>query len=78
MLSRLVAPNVNSLDLRGALISPQVIHRATMTDPESMGALLRAIEGFDGQPTTRVALQLAAYLFVRPGELRHAEWTEFD
>jgi integrase len=39
---------------------------------------LRAIDGFDGQPTTRAALRLAAYVFVRPGELRHAEWKEFD
>jgi integrase len=67
-----------SMDLRGALTAPRVIHRATMVDPKSIGALLRAIEGFDGQPTTRAALRLAAYLFARPGELRQAEWTEFD
>jgi integrase len=67
-----------SMDLRGALTAPQVNHRATITDPKNIGALLRAIDGFDGQPTTRAALRLAAYLFVRPGELRHAEWKEFD
>jgi integrase len=67
-----------SVDLRGALIAPQVNHRATIVDPKSIGALLRAINGFDGQPTTRAALRLAAYVFVRPGELRHAEWDEFD
>ena len=67
-----------SIDLRGALTAPQVNHRATIVEPKSIGALLRAIDGFDGQPTTRVALRLAAYVFVRPGELRHAEWNEFD
>jgi integrase len=67
-----------SMDLRGALTAPQVNHRATIIDPKSIGALLRAIDGFDGQPTTRAALRLAAYLFVRPGELRHAEWNEVD
>jgi integrase len=67
-----------SMDLRGALTAPQVNHRATIIDPKSIGGLLRAIDGFDGQPTTRAALRLAAYTFVRPGELRHAEWDEFD
>src|SRR6516165_3568008 len=67
-----------SMDLRGALTAPQVSHRATIVDPKGIGALLRAIDGFDGQPTTRAALRLAAYVFVRPGELRHAEWNEFD
>jgi integrase len=67
-----------SMDLLGALTAPQVNHRATIVDPKSIGALLRAIDGFDGQPTTHAALRLAAYLFVRPGELRHAEWKEFD
>ena len=67
-----------SMDLRGALTTPQVSHRATIVDPSGIGALLRAIEGFDGQPTTHAALRLASYVFVRPGELRHAEWAEFD
>lgn len=67
-----------STDLRGALTAPQVTHRATIVDPTSIGALLRAIDGFDGQPTTRAALRLAAYVFVRPGELRLAAWNEFD
>jgi integrase len=43
-----------------------------------IGALLRAIDGFDGQPTTKAALRLAPLVFVRPGELRHAEWVEID
>jgi integrase len=65
-------------DLRGALTAHQVSHRAAIVDPAGIGAMLRAIDGFDGQPTTRAALRLAALVFVRPGELRHAEWTEFD
>jgi integrase len=65
-------------DLRGALTSRQVVHRATIVEPSKIGALLRAIEGFDGQPMTWAALRLAPHVFVRPGELRHAEWTEFD
>jgi integrase len=67
-----------SMDLRGALTTPQVSHRATIVDPMAIGALLRAIDGFDGQPTTHAALRLAPYIFVRPGELRQAEWAEFD
>jgi len=53
-------------------------HRAAITDPAAFGGLLRAIRGFDGQPTTRAALELAVLLAPRPGELRHAEWREFD
>lgn len=64
--------------LRGALTAPQVKHRSAMTDPKVFGELLRAIEGFQGQPTTQAALKLMAYLFPRPGELRMAEWSEFD
>jgi hypothetical protein len=67
-----------STDLRGALTTPQVNHRATIVDPIAIGGLLRAIDGFDGQPTTEAALRLAPYVFVRPGELRQAEWVEFD
>jgi integrase len=67
-----------SVDLRGALTAPKVKHRATIVEPKAIGALLRAIEGFDGHATTRVALRLAPMIFVRPGELRHAEWKEFD
>ena len=65
-------------DLRGALTTHQVTHRATIIEPTDIGALLRAIDGFDGQPTTRAALRLAPHVFVRPGELRQAEWCEFD
>ena len=67
-----------SADLRGALTTHQVIHRAAIVDPAKIGPLLRAIEGFDGQTVTRLALRLAPHVYVRPGELRQAEWDEFD
>jgi integrase len=67
-----------SADLRGALTAPKVKHRAAVTDPKAIGAILRAIEGYNGQPITLAALRLAPLLFVRPGELRRAEWSEFD
>src|SRR4051812_8776421 len=56
-----------SVDLRGALTTPKVKHRAAILDPNAIGALLRAIDGFDGQSTTRAALRLAPLIFVRPG-----------
>lgn len=65
-------------DLRGALIAPQPVHRAAITDSNEAGGLLRAIEAFTGHPNTKVALQLLPHVFVRPGELRHAEWADFD
>ena len=64
--------------LRGALTAPAVKHRAAIIEPDDFGGLLRAIDSFDGQPTTKSALQLMALLFPRPGELRMAEWCEFD
>ncbi|NOR63872.1 MAG: tyrosine-type recombinase/integrase [Rhodobacteraceae bacterium] len=64
--------------LRDALIRPTVKHRAAITEPKALGALLVAIDGFDGQATTRLALHLMAILAQRPGELRHARWDEFD
>jgi len=65
-------------DLRGALITAKVKHRAAITDPKAVGALLRAVDGYDGSVLVRIALQLSAHLFTRPGELRLAEWREFD
>ncbi len=65
-------------DLRGALITPKVKHRAAIVDPAGIGGLLRAIETLDGTPTITAALRLAPLLFVRPGELRHAEWAELE
>ena len=64
--------------LRDALIRPTRQHRAAITDPTAFGALLREIDVFNGQVTTRIALQLLALLAQRPGELRHAKWSEFD
>lgn len=64
--------------MRGALTNHKVKHRAAILEPAAFGALLRAIEDFDGQPTTKAALKLLALVFTRPGELRNAEWTEFD
>ncbi len=64
--------------LRGALSAPQVKHRAAITDPKELGALLRAIDGFKGQAATVGALKLLPLVFTRPGELRLAEWSEFD
>lgn len=65
-------------DLRGALTAPTVKHHAAIIDPKGVGALLRAIDGFEGQPVTLWALRLAPHVFVRPGELRQAEWSEID
>ena len=64
--------------LRGALTAPTVKHRAAITDPVALGGLLRAIDGFDGQPSTKAALQLMTLLFPRPSEMRFAHWVEFD
>lgn len=64
--------------LNGALISPKARHLAGIVDPAKLGELLRAIDGYSGGPITKVALQIAPHVFVRPGELRHAEWSEFD
>ncbi|MHB1272509.1 MAG: tyrosine-type recombinase/integrase [Rhodanobacter sp.] len=64
--------------LRGALKPPRGKHHAAVTDPARMGELLRAIDGFAGQYVTLAALKLAPLVFVSPGELRHAEWAEFD
>ena len=51
---------------------------ATITDPKKIGGLLRAIDGYEGTPVAKCALKLAPLVFVRPGELRHAEWSEID
>ncbi|MFQ3665912.1 MAG: site-specific integrase [Sphingomonadaceae bacterium] len=64
--------------LQGALISPQVKHHAAILKAPKLGELLRAIDGFGGSPITRQALRIAPHVFVRPGELRHAEWSEFS
>lgn len=65
-------------DLRGALPPSGEKHHVTITDPKGIAALLRAIEGYKGAFITLCALRLAPLVFVRPGELRHAEWQEID
>lgn len=65
-------------DLRGSLTAPTVKHYSAIIDPKGVGELMRAIDDFDGHPTTQWALRLAPHVFVRPGELRHAEWSEID
>lgn len=72
-----------TVDLRGALKPVQRKHHAALdaggtTDPAKVGALLRAIEGFDGSPVVKCALRLHPLVATRPGELRHAEWQEID
>ena len=65
-------------DLKGALPPVNETHRAAITDPASIAPLLRAIDGYTGSFVTKCALHLAPLVFVRPGELRQAEWSEFD
>lgn len=65
-------------DLRGALTTPKVTHHAAITDPHEVGILLTTMDGYTGQTVTRMALRLSPHLFVRPGELRQAEWSEID
>lgn len=67
-----------SQDLRDALAAPEKKHLASVTDPKEIGPLLLALDGYQGSPAVRAALKLAPLTFVRPGELRHAEWSEID
>ncbi|EHJ46925.1 integrase family protein [Solidesulfovibrio carbinoliphilus subsp. oakridgensis] len=67
-----------SADLRGAIPPSKEKHHASVTDPKDVAALLRIIETYQGSFVTMSALRLAPMLFVRPGELRHAEWSEID
>jgi integrase len=65
-------------DLRGALPGTKTKHYAAITDPEAVGGLLRAMDGYSGSFVTRSALKLAPLVFLRPGELRQVEWAEID
>lgn len=67
-----------SVLLRGALITPKVTHHSAIVEPKAVGKLLDAIDHFDGYPLTKLALQLTPHVFVRPMELRFAEWAEID
>lgn len=64
--------------LKGALITPKATHYAAILEPKELGGLLRAIDDYTGYMVTKFALQIAPHVFVRPGELRHAEWREID
>ena len=65
-------------DLRGALPSSKGRHFAAVTEPKQVAEILRAIDGYEGSLTVRCALRLAPLVFVRPGELRKAEWGDID
>lgn len=65
-------------DLKGALKSRQVQHRAAITDPKAVGKLLRDMDQYGGQFTTLCALKLSPMVFIRPGELRAAKWADID
>lgn len=65
-------------DLKGALPPPQKKHLAAIVDARAIGGLLRAIDAYSGSFVTRCALKLAPLVFVRPGELRKAEWADID
>jgi integrase len=65
-------------DLRGALSPITERHHAAIIDPDQVGDLLRAIDAYTGTLPVRCALRLAPLVFLRPGELRMAEWAEFD
>lgn len=65
-------------DLKGAIPPTKARHHASITDPKEIGGLLRAIDGYEGGLIVRCALKLAPLVFVRPGELRRAEWKEIN
>lgn len=65
-------------DLKGALSTHQTQHFPAITEPDKVGKLLRLLDGYEGTSTVRAAMKLAPLVFVRPKELRHAEWQEID
>ena len=65
-------------DLRGALSPVKSKYFAALTDPKQVGPLLRVLDGYEGTLIVRCALRFAPLVFVRPGELRHAQWSEID
>lgn len=67
-----------SADLKGAIPPAKKRHHASIIKPSAVGELLRAIDGYQGHFVTKCALRLAPLVFVRPGELRHAEWKEIN
>ena len=77
-ISTVRAKHDPTADLRGALAPVVSTSRAAITDPAKVGDLLRAIDAYQGSLVTKCALRLAPLVFVRPGELRKAEWSEID
>jgi integrase len=77
-LSVITIGELRRADLKDALAPVASRNFASVTDPVKVGELFRAIDGYSGQPITALALKLAPLVFVRPGELRGAEWSEFD
>lgn len=73
-----MASNDPTFGLKGALVSPKVTHGAAILNWEAFAGLLRAIWAYEGTIETRAALKLMALLYPRLGELRQAEWIEFD
>jgi len=67
-----------TVDLKGALASAPTSHFAAITEPREVARLLKAIHGYTGHPYATAALKLSPLVFVRPGELRSAEWVEID
>jgi integrase len=67
-----------TVDLKGALASAPTSHFAAITEPCDVARLLKAIHGYNGHPYATAALKLSPLVFVRPGELRSAEWVEID
>ena len=65
-------------DLIGSLPAAKEKHLAAITEPKQVNELLRAIDGYSGSYVVKLALQLSPLVFVRPGELRHMEWSEVD
>ena len=64
--------------LKGALLTPKARSYAAILEPDKLGSLLRAIDGFECYPVTKLALKISPHIFVRPGELRHGDWVEID
>ena len=64
--------------LRGALITPKTKHHSAILDPDAVGELLRSIDAYSGHLITRIAMKLSPHVMARPGEIRQAQWSEFD
>lgn len=64
--------------LQGVLVAPKARNYAAILEPDKFGEMLRAIDGYVGSPTTMYALRILPHVYTRPGEMRHAEWGEFD